>query len=65
VMRDLVTEVARQTGADPLLVSHRPDPALEAAFGRQPPLFTARADALGLHHDSSLAALVTNALSDL
>jgi hypothetical protein len=64
-MRDLVAEVASQTGSDPALVSHQPDPDIEAAFGRQPPLFTPRADALGLHHDGSLAALVSHALADL
>ena len=64
-LRDLVAEVASQTGSDASLVSHAPDPALEAAFGRQPPLSTPRADALGLHHDGSLAALVAHALADL
>lgn len=65
VMRDLVQEIARQTGRDPALVRHAPDPAIEAAFGSQPPLSTPRADALGLHHDGTLAALVTHALADL
>lgn len=65
VMGDLVAEVARQTGHDPALVSFAPDPAIEVAFGTQPPLFTPRANALGLHHDGSLAALVAHALSDL
>ena len=65
VMRDMVNEIARQTSSDPELVSHAPDPAIEAAFGSQPPLSTPRADALGLHHDGTLAALVTHALADL
>lgn len=65
VMRDMVNEIARQTSSDPALVSHAPDPAIEAAFGSQPPLSTPRADALGLHHDGTLAALVTHALADL
>lgn len=65
VMRDMVNEIARQTGSDPALVNHAPDPAIEAAFGSQPPLSTPRADALGLHHDGTLAALVTHALADL
>ncbi|MFN3474303.1 MAG: NAD-dependent epimerase/dehydratase family protein [Blastomonas sp.] len=64
-LRDLVAEVASQTGSDAALVSHAPDLALEAAFGRQPPLCTPRADTLGLHHDGSLAALVADALADL
>ncbi len=65
VMRDMVNEIARQTSSDPELVSHAPDPAIQAAFGSQPPLSTPRADALGLHHDGTLAALVTHALADL
>ena len=65
MMCDLVGEIARQTGSDPALVRHAPDPAIQAAFGSQPPLATPRADALGLHHDGSLAALVTHALADL
>ncbi len=65
VMGDLVAEVARQTGANPALAEYAPEPALEAAFGTQPPLFTPRADALGLQHDGSLAALVSHALADL
>jgi len=65
VMRDMVHEIARQTSSDPELVSHAPDPAIQAAFGSQPPLSTPRADALGLHHDGTLAALVTHALADL
>lgn len=64
-MGNLVAEVARQTGADALLVHHAPDPAIEAAFGAQPPLFTSAADALGLAHDGDLAALVAHALADL
>lgn len=64
-MRDLINEIAHQTGRDSALVSHAPDPGIEAAFGSQPPLSTPRADALGLHHDGTLAALVTHALSDL
>ncbi|WP_017670012.1 NAD-dependent epimerase/dehydratase family protein [Blastomonas sp. AAP53] len=62
---DLVAEVARQTGHEAALVGYAPDPAIEAAFGCQPPLTTFAADALGLHHDGSLAALVDHALADL
>ena len=64
-MGDLVAEVARQTGADAALAAYVPDPAIEAAFGAQPPLSTPAADALGLTHDGSLAALVAHALADL
>lgn len=62
---DLVAEVAQQTGRDAALVCYAPDPAIEAAFGCQPPLTTFAADAVGLHHDGSLAALVDHALADL
>lgn len=65
MMGDLVSEVARQTASDANLVTYDPDPAIEAAFGKQPPLFTPRADALGLRHDGSLRDLVRNALADL
>ncbi len=65
MMGDLVSEVARQTASDANLVTYDPDPAIEAAFGKQPPLFTPRADALGLRHDGSLPDLVRNALADL
>lgn len=65
VMGELVAEVARQTASDANLVTYDPDAAIEAAFGRQPPLFTPRADALGLRHDSSLPNLVRNALADI
>jgi nucleoside-diphosphate-sugar epimerase len=64
-MGDLVAEVARQTEADPALATHAPDPAIEAAFGTQPPLTTPAADALGLRHDGDLAALVAHALADI
>lgn len=65
MMGDLVAEVARQTGSDAHLVTYHPDATIEAAFGRQPPLFTPRADALGLRHDGSLPDLVRNALADI
>jgi nucleoside-diphosphate-sugar epimerase len=64
-MGDLVAEIARQTGADPALAHYAPDAAIEAAFGAQPPLTTARADALGLRHDGDIAALVAHAVAEL
>lgn len=39
-------------------IGYRPDEALEAQFGRLPPLDTARADAAGFRHDGSLPVLV-------
>ena len=62
---DLVAEIARQTGRSTDLVSYHPDPALEAAFGHQPPLATPAADAAGFAHDGSLPALVASALASL
>lgn len=62
---DLVAEVARQSGADPASVTYASDPAIEAAFGAQPPLATSAADALGLVHDGDLPSLVARALADL
>jgi len=64
-MAELAQEVARQTGAAPSLVRYDPDPALEAGFGRQPPLETPTADAAGFRHDGSLEALVTAALRNI
>lgn len=44
------------------LVSYRPDAALEAQFGRLPPLDTVRADAAGFRHDGSVARLIERAV---
>jgi len=62
-MGDLADEIARQTGASADLVSWRPDPALEQAFGTQPPLATPAGEAAGFRHDGSLANLVQRALA--
>lgn len=62
---DLVAEIAQQTGNDVRLVSYAPDAALEAAFGKQPPLTTPKADSLGFAHDGSLRTLVASALSGI
>ena len=62
-MGDLATEIARQTGAAPGLVSYAPDAALEAAFAAQPPLATPAAQAAGLAHDGDLPSLVASALA--
>ena len=58
-MGDLVAALGHAS-----FVTYRPDPAVEAAFGRLPPLTTARADALGLRHDGSLEALVAAVFAD-
>lgn len=43
-------------------IEFKPDPQLEDLFGRQPPLRTPRARAMGFRHDGSAAALLRNAL---
>ncbi|WLG53525.1 NAD-dependent epimerase/dehydratase family protein [Pseudomonas sp. FP1742] len=43
-------------------IKFKPDPQLEVLFGRQPPLRTPRARAMGFRHDGSVAALLRNAL---
>jgi nucleoside-diphosphate-sugar epimerase len=62
-MGALAAEIARQCGVSPDLVSYRPDAALEAGFGAQPPLATPAADRAGFAHDGNLATLVSNALA--
>jgi D-erythronate 2-dehydrogenase len=62
-MGALAAEIARQCGVSPDLVTYRPDAALEAGFGAQPPLATPAALACGFAHDGDLATLVSNALS--
>lgn len=64
-MGELATEIARQCGVSPDLVSYRPDPALEAAFAAQPPLATPAADRADFAHDGDAATLVANALATL
>lgn len=61
-MRDLVQAIASATQADPALATYAPDMALEAGFGRQPPLSTSAAEALGFTNDRSVDALVASAL---
>lgn len=62
-MGALAAEIARQCGVSADLVSYRPDAALEAGFGTQPPLVTPAAERAGFAHDGSLATLVENALA--
>lgn len=64
-MEDMVTEIARQTGTTPSLVSYKPDSKLEAAFGSQPPVTTHAADKLGFKSDQNLTNLVKNTLNGL
>jgi len=62
-MGDLAAEIARQCGVSTDLVSYRPDAALEAGFGAQPPLATPAAERAGFAHDGDPAKLVANALA--
>jgi D-erythronate 2-dehydrogenase len=62
-MGALAAEIAAQCGVSTDLVSYRPDAALEAGFGAQPPLVTPAAEHAGFAHDGDLATLVANALS--
>lgn len=64
-MAELVAGIAAATGADLALGKYRPDAPLEAAFGRQPPLTTPRADAMGFAYDGTIDALVASALTTL
>lgn len=57
----LVGEVARQAGIGADFVRYAPDVALEAGFGRQPPLTTRHADRLGFTHDGTVEELVAAA----
>jgi D-erythronate 2-dehydrogenase len=61
-MGALAAEIAKQVGASADLVSYAPDAALEAGFGKQPPLSTPAAAKCGFAHDGDLATLVANAL---
>ena len=62
-MGALAAEIAQQCGVSPDLVTYRPDAALEAAFGAQPPLATPAAERAGFAQDGDLATLVANALA--
>lgn len=60
---EVVAAMGRQWGdAVAALVSHAPQPALQAQFARWPPLLTATADRLGMRHDGDLQTLLLRAL---
>jgi D-erythronate 2-dehydrogenase len=62
-MGALAAEIAAQCGVSTDLVTYRPDAALEAAFGAQPPLATPAAERAGFAHDGDLSTLVSSALA--
>jgi len=58
----LVDGLAEVYGADRRgLIAYEPNEALEAAFGRQPPLDASAAEAIGFRHDGSIGQLIHNA----
>jgi nucleoside-diphosphate-sugar epimerase len=60
---ELVDAIGAAGGTDARsLIEYRPSPALEANFGRHPPLLTPAAEALGFRHDGALTTLVRRAL---
>jgi len=62
-MAELVDAIAQVYGEDVRnRVTYGSNPALEANFGRYPPLFTPSADSAGFRHDGDLPTLVRRAL---
>lgn len=60
---EVVDAMAARFGEDRrTLVSYAPNPALEAAFGRFPPLDASAAEAVGLRHDGDVDRLIGNAI---
>ena len=60
---ELVDALARVYGEDRLhLVRYAPNEALEAGFGRYPPLDASTAEALGFRHDGTIQDLIRNAM---
>jgi D-erythronate 2-dehydrogenase len=65
-MTQLVAAIADVYGSEVLTrVTYGSNPALEANFGRYPPLRTPAADAVGFSHDGDLATLVRRALQPI
>ena len=61
---ELVYALARLYGEDRRqLVCNEPNEALEADFGRYPPLHADAAEALGFRHDGTIETLITNAMA--
>ena len=62
-MAELARAIGAVHGRDvSALVRFESNPALEANFGRYPPLSTPAADAAGFRHDGDLQTLVRRAL---
>jgi hypothetical protein len=55
--------LGRRFGADSVArISHQPDDAIEALFGRQPELTVPESDRMGFTHDGTADALIARAL---
>jgi nucleoside-diphosphate-sugar epimerase len=63
-MGDLVAALGRATRSDPI-VTYAPDEAIEAQFGRLPPLDASLARAAGYRDDGDVDGLVNAVLADL
>lgn len=61
-MEDLVRGLKSRYPDSGARIRYRPDPAIEAQFGRYPPLDAARAERLGFAADESIDALIRDAL---
>lgn len=61
----LVDALMHATRRNAALVTYEPDPAIEAVFGRYPPLLTPLADLMGFRHDGDAAMLAETVLRDL
>lgn len=64
-MKDLVSEIAEQTGSDPEQVTYESDAKLEAAFGRYPPLKAPAAERADFNADENARSLVQSTLRDI
>jgi nucleoside-diphosphate-sugar epimerase len=63
-MDEVVSGLAELYGEDRhRLVQYQPDEAVEAGFGRFPPLDTTLAESLGFVHDGSVKQMIKNSLS--
>jgi nucleoside-diphosphate-sugar epimerase len=59
---DLIAAILEAGGGDATAISYAPDEAIEAQFGRYPPLGAALAERLGFRADESLSDLVRAAM---
>lgn len=60
---DVVEAIARRTGADAALVDYAPEEAVEAQFGRLPPLEAPAAQLAGFAHDGDAETFVDDVIT--